>query len=225
MTPLLNGQAVNARLASTSVTGMRRSSCLSARATLAPAKPPPTTTTCGSACAMAGRGISAADAATAAEEARRSRRVIRLPVIAGPSTLRRIPGRDGLDLGVGKPFGDLVHHGRLTFAGTERLHLRREFPGVAPGEPRHRRVHAGICRMTAGARRRARRCLGGHRRRERDRRKTEHGDGEEPRVHVTWPSEEDERRAARPPLAVRHAICRFWFLSGNVRMRLPVALK
>ena len=45
MTLLLNGQAVKVGLASTSVTVMRGSMRLRKRAQVAPAKPPPTTTT------------------------------------------------------------------------------------------------------------------------------------------------------------------------------------
>src|SRR5258708_12005917 len=66
-TPLLNGQAVKVRLASTSVTLMRGSSALTARAQEAPAKPPPMTTTRPAApCASAGSGRSAVDVAAAA---------------------------------------------------------------------------------------------------------------------------------------------------------------
>ena len=45
MTVLLNGQAVKVWLASTSVTVVRGSMRLSVRAQVAPANPPPTTTT------------------------------------------------------------------------------------------------------------------------------------------------------------------------------------
>src|SRR5262245_36714363 len=88
ITPLLNGQAVNTRFDSTSVTAVRGSSLFSVRAAVAPANPPPTTTTCGAACASAGRGNSDA----AAAEARTWRRV--MAVMLAPSLLLRIPGGD-----------------------------------------------------------------------------------------------------------------------------------
>src|SRR3954462_14710551 len=67
MTSLLKGQAVNVRLCSTSVTVRRGSSFFNARAQLAPAKPPPTTTTRPAApCATAGIGSNATDALAAA---------------------------------------------------------------------------------------------------------------------------------------------------------------
>jgi hypothetical protein len=75
MTRLLNGQAVKVSLASTSVTVMRGSSFLTARAALAPAKPPPTTTTRPAApWAIAGIGSSAEAAAAALTKSRRLRR-------------------------------------------------------------------------------------------------------------------------------------------------------
>ena len=64
ITALLNGHAVNVWFASTNVTAILGSSCRKARAQLAPAKPPPTTTTRGAAWAKVGSGKSAAEAAT-----------------------------------------------------------------------------------------------------------------------------------------------------------------
>src|SRR5262245_66651864 len=111
ITPLLNGQAVNARLDSITVTAIFGSSFFSVRAAVAPAKPPPTTTTCGAAtCARAGRGNSDA----AAAETRAWRRV--MAVMGDLSLLLRIPCGDRLDLGVGKSLGDLVHDGGLHLA-------------------------------------------------------------------------------------------------------------
>jgi len=72
---LVNGQAVNVVLASISVTAIRGSACRMARAQLAPAKPPPTTTTRGAApCAKVGTGRSAVEAAAATPSFRNSRR-------------------------------------------------------------------------------------------------------------------------------------------------------
>src|SRR5262245_17688938 len=74
MTPLLNGQAMNVRLGSTSVTLMRGSIRLRKRAQVVPAKPPPTTTARPPVpCAIAGSGSMAAEAA--AVPLRKSRRV------------------------------------------------------------------------------------------------------------------------------------------------------
>src|SRR4029077_11504120 len=70
MTPLLNGQAVKVGLASTSITRASGSRRLSSRAQVAPAKPPPTTTTRGCPCASAGIGRS-----DASEPLRKPRRV------------------------------------------------------------------------------------------------------------------------------------------------------
>src|SRR5215470_1919009 len=160
ITPLLNGQAVNVRLDSTSVTAMFRSSFFSARATVAPAKPPPTTTTCGAACASAGRGNSDA----AAADASTLRRV--MAVMIALSLLLRPPGGDRLDLLVGESLGNLVHDGGLDLAGAERPHLPDDVRGIAAGKRRHRAVDARRGRMAAAARRRAGRRLGSHRRRD-----------------------------------------------------------
>src|SRR5262245_33231163 len=145
ITLLLNGQAVNVRFDSTSVTAICRSSFFNARATVAPAKPPPTTTTCGAACASAGRGNSDA----AAADASTLRRV--MAVMIEPSLLLRIPGGDRLDLLVGESLGDLVHDGGLDLAGTERLHLPDDIRGIAARQRRHRAVHARRSSVAAAA--------------------------------------------------------------------------
>ena len=76
MTLLLNGQAVNVRLASTSVTVRRGSIRFRNRAQVAPANPPPMTTTRPAApCAIAGIG-SSAHAAPAAVVLRNVRRLL-----------------------------------------------------------------------------------------------------------------------------------------------------
>jgi len=81
MTPLLNGQAMKVRLASTRVTATRGSARLRARAMLAPAKPPPTTTTRGAApWARSGAGSSAAQLPTVTDF-RKSRRLRYLAMI------------------------------------------------------------------------------------------------------------------------------------------------
>src|SRR5438132_12331019 len=83
MTPLLSGQAVKLALCSTSVTARRGASPFSARAQVAPAKPPPITTTRpAEPCASAGRNNGGAQPASAAR-LRKSRRVLRPPVISG----------------------------------------------------------------------------------------------------------------------------------------------
>src|SRR3981081_2076655 len=109
MTSLLNGQAMKVWLASTSVTVMRGSSFLSARAQLAPPNPPPTTTTRPPApCAIAGSGSTAA-AAPATAVLRKSRRLVRFAIMIGLLPLillRAIPVRNGLDLVVGEALGD-----------------------------------------------------------------------------------------------------------------------
>src|SRR6266542_1647709 len=151
MTPLLNGDAVNFGLVSTSVTAMRGSPRLSARAAVVPAKPPPTTTTRGeTASATAGSGRRDVPAATA--DLRNARRLVRtvMALLRG-SFLLRIPAGDRLNLGVGKTLGDLIHDGGRALAGAERLHLAHHLGGVAAGKPRHRRLDAGIGRVAAGA--------------------------------------------------------------------------
>src|SRR5215470_17989398 len=140
MTRLLNGQAVKVRLASTSVTLIRASSALSARAQLAPANPPPITTTRPAApCASAGIGSKAAAAAADFMTSRRvSRRPIRLNCVMTSLLLCREVGRDGFGLFVGETLGDAIHHGPGSFAGAELGHRGRDLRGVAPVETRHR---------------------------------------------------------------------------------------
>jgi len=155
MTPLLNGQAVNVAFASTKVTSIFGSIFFSVRAQLAPAKPPPTTTTRGAACANAGMEMSAADAAVVE---RKARRVLRCLFMAWPSLLRFQPYGDGTHLVVGEAFGDAVHHGRRLCAGAERGDQRDDGVGGAAINPRHR-ADGSAHGMTAGARCGARRRL------------------------------------------------------------------
>src|SRR5215468_11805085 len=138
MTRLLNGQAVKVRLASTSVMLIRASSALRARAQLAPAKPPPITTTRPAApCASAGIGNKAAAAAADFMTSRRvSRRAKRL-VMTSLLLCREI-GRNGLGLVVGETLGDAIHHGRGPLAGAELGHRGGNLCRVAPDKAGHR---------------------------------------------------------------------------------------
>src|SRR5262245_10129308 len=146
ITALLNGHAVNVAFASTSVTAIRGSACRRARAQLAPAKPPPTTTTRGPApCARAGIGRSAAEAATPSWRNRRR------SIFFTSSLLRRVPGGDRLDLRVGEPLGDPVHHRAGARAGPELLHGPDDGGLIHAGEPRHGRRHTGRGGMTSRA--------------------------------------------------------------------------
>src|SRR5262245_8528611 len=153
MTRLLNGQAMKVRLASTSVTLMRASSALSARAQLAPANPPPITTTRPAApCASAGIGNKAAAAAADVITSRRvSRRAVRLVCVMTSILLCREIGRDGLGLVVVETFGDAIHHGGGPLAGAELGHRGCDLCGVLPVETRHRGCNARCRRMAAGA--------------------------------------------------------------------------
>ena len=94
MTRLLKGQAVKVRLISIKLTARRGSACLMARAAVAPAKPPPITSTRGAAWANAGLPIPATAAAPAPSAARACRRLkrgcaISAPLISGQRTSRR----------------------------------------------------------------------------------------------------------------------------------------
>src|SRR5262245_39238203 len=153
MTRLLNGQAVKVRLASTSVTLMRASSALSARAQLAPANPPPITTTRPAApCASAGIGSRAAAAAADFMTSRRvSRRAVRLICVMTSLLQCREVGRNGLGLVVAETFGEAVHHGRGPLAGAELGHGGRDLGGVAPVQARHRGRNPRARRMAAAA--------------------------------------------------------------------------
>src|SRR5205807_22086 len=120
MTSLLNGQAVKIVFGSTSVTAHRGSRLFNVRAQLAPAKPPPITTTFPAAsCASAGRNDPAAQAATA----RNRRRVSGRTIIAAASWfLPRIPVGDGRDFGLREALGDPVHHRGGTLARAKIAH-------------------------------------------------------------------------------------------------------
>ena len=152
------------RLASTSVTVMRGSSRFSARAQVAPAKPPPTTTT---------RPPAPARAPASAAAQRRPQRAVLQECRGGcdascwscgvpQSFCARVPGGDRLDLVVGEALGDAVHDGRRPLARCGRPPSRCD--DLAPDRGRSRRG-TGVStpargRMTAGAGGSARR---GHR--------------------------------------------------------------
>src|SRR6266699_703791 len=145
MTPLLNGHAVKVGLASTSITrasGIRR---LSSRAQVAPAKPPPTTTTRGWPCASAGIGTSAAS-----EPLRKWRRVAARDSITSLSLCAE-PLGDRADFRLGEALGDAVHHGRGLLPGPERLHRGDDLGRIAAGDARHARLDLRARRMAAGA--------------------------------------------------------------------------
>src|SRR5438876_1184523 len=130
MTALLNGQAVKIALGSTSVTASRGSKLFKVRAQVAPAKPPPSTTTRPAApCDSAGRNDHATQGAIAAR-ARNARRVSRRPLITGASWfLPGIPFGNCYGLGFGEAFGDPVHHRRRTLAGAKVPHRRDHIRG------------------------------------------------------------------------------------------------
>src|SRR5215475_6143042 len=167
MTPLLNGQAVKIRLVSTSVTATSEpSSRLIRRATVAPAKPPPITTTCGIAWAMAGRATTA-DATMAAAPPTKLRRVARWRLIAGASALVCVPAGDGHDLG--SVAADEAGHRAVLAAVTA---------GARLGACRHRGDPRRGDRSSGGLR------LGSHREQQRERRDSDRGDESAPRIHA-----------------------------------------
>src|SRR3954465_2349602 len=108
MTSLLNGQAVKIRFGSASVTA--RPLRWRSRAQVAPANPPPITTTRVSPCACEGRVMSAAEAASAPPN-----KFLRLgAALMATSTLLADPGRNGAGFLVGKAFGDAIPHRNRT---------------------------------------------------------------------------------------------------------------
>src|SRR5262245_8915746 len=224
ITPLLNGQAVKMRLVSTIVTAIVLSRALTPRATVAPAKPPPTTTTWGADWARLGRGNTPATAPNAAAPFRMPRRVVD-GLMAASSTLLGVPGRDGLDLRIGEAFGNLIHDGRRPLAGSERLHLRDELGGVASGEARNRGVGARTNGVTARARRRARRRLGGMGRRNADRQHDQRRHEKTRHLHARTPTSVKRRPCGRRFCQRCYAVRMLCCDSGNERMRLPVAAK
>src|SRR5205807_9310555 len=119
------------------------------RAQVAPPNPPPTTTTRAPApCAMAGSGNKAAPAAAALRNSRRFVRV--MSRLHSSIFLRAVPGRDGLDLVLGKALANSFHDRRGTLSRLERLHGRDDVRGIAADQSRHGGVRRGRGRMTAG---------------------------------------------------------------------------
>src|SRR5215471_10788159 len=102
MTSLLKGQAVKVRLVSTSVTASLALSRLTKRAQVAPANPPPITTTRPEPWAKAGTDNSAPAAALLLRNCRRLACAIACSLIV----LRRVPRGDRFDLIVGQALGD-----------------------------------------------------------------------------------------------------------------------
>ena len=120
---------MNVGFVSTNVTWIFGSKRLSCRAQVAPAKPPPMTTTRAVPCAIAGAQTSAAEAPAATD-------ADKLPSIDLPAThgvdadllpLRLVPFRDGLDLGVGITLGNPIHNGRVALTRSECSHLCHNF--------------------------------------------------------------------------------------------------
>src|SRR5258708_32429988 len=102
-TLLLKGQAVKMRSGSTRVTVSLGSSFFSVRAAVAPAKPPPITTTRPAPWAEAMAGARA----VATVSLRKVRRVA-----IALLRLRGKPGRDGVDLRIVEALGDAAHDAR-----------------------------------------------------------------------------------------------------------------
>src|SRR5262249_27089446 len=116
---------------------MRESAFFSARARLAPAKPPPTTTTRGAAWPSAGAPKRTDAAAAEAADARNWRRVGGIAErVHLPSFLPGVPVGNGLDFSIGEAFGDAVHHGCGLLPGLEGLHLGDDVGGLPARERR-----------------------------------------------------------------------------------------
>src|ERR1044071_2931626 len=152
MTALLKGQAMYLALGSTSVTCNARSLLFSARAQLAPAKPPPTTTTRG-ALLSAARAIGRPNAASTPPAATPRSTARRLLLVG-----TRVPLCNGVDLFIRKTLGDAVHHGCRTSTGTKCLQRRHDLLRRQLGQRRHR-ASIRRRRMTAQARGRTGRCF------------------------------------------------------------------
>src|SRR6188474_1656814 len=129
MTLLLNGQAVKVLFGSTSVTCNFGSIAFSARAQLAPPKPPPITATRAAACAKAGRGN--ASAVTVAAPAPQNFRRLMRWLMLRPSLLRREPRRNRAQLVIGEALGDAVHHRGGKRAVAKSGHRGHDLTGVA----------------------------------------------------------------------------------------------
>src|ERR1700674_2245308 len=101
-----------------------------ARAQLAPAKPPPTTTMRGAA-PWPIAGMASIAVAPAAATWRNSRRLFCMASHSADLFLRAIPGCNRLDLVVGESLGDPVHDGGRALPGPEGAHGARDLLGIA----------------------------------------------------------------------------------------------
>src|SRR5215210_6553561 len=162
MTLLLNGQAVKVAFGSTSVTCSLGSSCLSARAQVAPAKPPPTTTMRAAACENTGIGRNAAEAAPRLP-ARNWRRVARCfgitCFLSIRLRLRLQPGGDRLHFFRRVSLRDAIHDGGWPGAGAKLHHRADDLGGVSPVERRYRALHPRSHGVAAGTGRRSGRLI------------------------------------------------------------------
>src|SRR6185436_6101779 len=138
---------------------MRGSAALMARAAVAPAKPPPITTTRGAAWAKAGAAMWATGAAPS--EARNCRRFKPSRAISASLSLdRRVPLGDGLRLRLRKALGDPAHDRARALPAFEGLHLTGHLGGAATAKPGDGRGNRSAQRMTPGTGAGARRRLG-----------------------------------------------------------------
>src|SRR5690242_1075444 len=149
------------------------------RAAVAPAKPPPITTTFGPApCAMAGIGSNAAALAV-------FRNWRRFVLIARLLLLLLVPGRDRAGLLVGEALRDTVHDRALALAGLEGGHLADDLRRRPSLERRHRRLPIRAGRMAPGARGRPGRSIRCHR--DTGRCQQARGGDQTRRIHVQMP--------------------------------------
>src|SRR6516225_8501685 len=155
MTSLLKEQAVKVRLVSTSVTARLGLSRLTKRAQVAPANPPPITTTRPKPWAKAGADNSTPAAAPLPRNCRRVAWAIGCSLIL----LRRVPRGDRFDFVVGEALGDAIHRGRRLLAGAERLQRGDDRLRVLACQSRHRSVDRGRAGVTARTGERARRSI------------------------------------------------------------------
>src|SRR5947209_18389525 len=108
ITALLNGQAVNVAFGSTRVTVAFASWRFTSRAQVAPANPPPMTTTRGAACANKA-GAKSGASGPAPSICTKALRVGRALTLQSAPNVARKPDGDRARLIVRKTFGDAVH--------------------------------------------------------------------------------------------------------------------
>src|SRR6267142_2549581 len=206
MTLLLNGQAVKVLFGSTSVTCSFGSIAFSARAQLAPPKPPPITTTRGAACANAGSGNASA-VTVAALAPQNSRRLMRwlIPMLAPLLLLCREPRRNRAQLVVGEALGDAVHDGGGKRAVAKSSHRGHDLTGVATVQPRNGPGRRCPCGVAAGAGCRARRGLGSRQRRQARRHNRCNRDGDTQRFHLAGLPMGERRHSSEAAARCRQA--------------------